>query len=72
MMRGNFLGAIVAIIYTVYISAHPFPTKSQMAFLLVVLNALTIILMTLAFKHELEYNTGSHSQHVAMRRVVFM
>ena len=51
MIKGNFLGAaIVATIYTVYILAHPFATKWQMVFALVVLNALTIVLMAMAFK----------------------
>lgn len=51
MLRGNFLGAaIVAIIYTVYILMRPLPTKSQEVIALVVLNALTIVLMTFAFK----------------------
>ena len=51
MIRGNFIGAaIVAIIYTVYILAKPFPQKWQTALSLVVLNALTIILMAFAFK----------------------
>ncbi|MBU6447498.1 hypothetical protein KGQ24_01490 [Patescibacteria group bacterium] len=51
MVRGNFIGAaIVAIIYTVYILMRPLPSKGQQAFLLVVLNALTIILIAFAFK----------------------
>jgi hypothetical protein len=51
MIKGNFLGAaVVAIIYTVYILMNPFPTKWQMALVLVVLNALTIVLMAFAFK----------------------
>ncbi len=51
MIRGNFIGAaIVAIIYTVYIVWHPFPTKWQTATVLVILNALTIILMAFAFR----------------------
>ena len=51
MIRGNFIGAaIVAIIYTVYITWHPLPTKSQTAIALVVLNALTIVLLAYAFK----------------------
>ncbi len=51
MIRGNFIGAaIVAIIYTVYILWNPLPTKWQMASLLVVLNALTIVLLAFAFK----------------------
>ena len=51
MIRGNFIGAaIVAIIYTVYILMNPFPEKWQMALILVILNALTIVLMAYAFK----------------------
>jgi hypothetical protein len=51
MIKGNFLGAaIVAIIYTVYILMHPLATKTQMAIALVVLNALTIVLLSFAFK----------------------
>jgi hypothetical protein len=51
MIRGNFIGAaIVAIIYTVYILWHPFPMKWQMASILVILNALTIVLLAFAFK----------------------
>jgi len=51
MIRGNFIGAaIVAIIYTVYILARPLPSKSLEVVVLVVLNALTIILLSLAFK----------------------
>jgi hypothetical protein len=51
MVRGNFIGAaIVAILYTIYILIHPFPTKLQNAIILVILNALTIILMSFAFK----------------------
>jgi len=51
MIRGNFLGAaIVAIIYTVYIVLHPLAGKSQTAIVLVILNALTIVLMSFAFK----------------------
>jgi len=51
MVRGNFLGAaIVAIIYTVYIVLNPFTAKWQTALVLVVLNALTIVLMSFAFK----------------------
>ncbi|MGD0577029.1 MAG: hypothetical protein ABSA74_03080 [Candidatus Staskawiczbacteria bacterium] len=50
MVKGNFLGAaIVAIIYTVYILIHPLP-KTQEVILLVALNALTIVLMSFAFK----------------------
>jgi hypothetical protein len=51
MVRGNFIGAaIVAIIYTVYIVWNPFPKRSQTAIVLVVLNALTIVLLSFAFK----------------------
>lgn len=51
MIKGNFLGAAtVAVIYTVYILNHPLATKGQMALVLVVLNALTIVLMSFAFK----------------------
>ena len=51
MIKGNFLGAaVVAIIYTVYILMHPLATKTQMVAVLVVLNALTIVLMAMAFK----------------------
>ena len=51
MIKGNFMGAaIVAIIYTVYIVMNPLPEKWQTVSALVVLNALTIILMALAFK----------------------
>ena len=51
MIQGNFIGAaIVAVIYTVYILWHPFPTKWQMASVLVILNALTIVLLAFAFK----------------------
>jgi uncharacterized membrane protein len=50
-IRGNFIGAaIVAIIYTVYILAHPLPTKAENIAALVILNALTIVLMAFAFK----------------------
>jgi uncharacterized membrane protein len=50
-IRGNFIGAaIVAIIYTVYIVWHPLPSHSHEAILLVVLNALTIVLLSFAFK----------------------
>ena len=49
--KGNFIGAaIVVIIYTVYILIKPLPSRSQQALLLVVLNALTIVLMSFAFK----------------------
>lgn len=51
MIKGNFLGAaVVAIIYTVYILWHPLPTKSHTVLALVVLNALTIVLLSFAFK----------------------
>lgn len=51
MIKGNFLGAaIVAILYTVYVLTHPLPTKGQMVVVLVLLNALTIVLMSFAFK----------------------
>ena len=53
MVHGNFLGAaIVAIIYTVYILMNPSAPKSKTAFavILVILNALTIVLMSFAFK----------------------
>jgi hypothetical protein len=53
MVRGNFIGAaIVAIIYTVYILMNPGAVKSKTAFIvaLVILNALTIVLLSLAFK----------------------
>ena len=51
MIKGNFIGAaIVAILYTVYILNHPLATKTQTALVLVVLNALTIVLMSFAFK----------------------
>ncbi len=51
MIRGNFIGAaIVAIIYTVYILMNPFPAKWQMVLALVILNALTIVLLSFAFK----------------------
>ena len=51
MIKGNFLGAaIVAIIYTIYILWNPLATKSQTALILVILNDLTIVLMSFAFK----------------------
>ena len=51
MVKGNFIGAaIVAILYTVYILMNPLATKWQTALVLVVLNALTIVLMSFAFK----------------------
>jgi len=52
MVRGNFIGAaIVSIIYTVYILAKPLESKAQEAFILVILNALTIVLLAFAFKN---------------------
>jgi len=52
MIKGNFLGAaIVAIIYTVYILVRPLPSRPQEAIVLVILNALTIVLMSFAFKN---------------------
>ena len=53
MIRGKFLGAaIVAIIYTVYILMNPsaIHSKTALVILLVILNALTIVLMSFAFK----------------------
>lgn len=51
MIKGNFLGAaIVAIIYTIYILINPPAAKGYMVFILVILNALTIVLMSFAFK----------------------
>ncbi len=51
MIKGNFLGAaIVAIIYTVYVLIHPPAAKSYTVIILVVLNALTIVLLSFAFK----------------------
>ncbi len=53
MIKGNFIGAaIVAIIYTVYILVNPtaMPSKTAFVIALVILNALTIILMSFAFK----------------------
>ncbi len=51
MIKGNFLGAaIVAIIYTIYILMNPSATKSHEVLILVILNALTIVLMSFAFK----------------------
>ena len=51
IIKGNFLGAaIVAIIYTVYILINPLPVKWQTALVLVILNALTIVLLSFAFK----------------------
>ncbi len=50
MVKGNFIGAaIVAIIYTVYILINPLPKTQQIA-VLVILNALTIVLLSFAFK----------------------
>ncbi len=50
MIKGNFLGAaIVAIIYTIYILWHPLAPNPQKV-LLVILNVLTIILLSFAFK----------------------
>jgi hypothetical protein len=50
MVKGNFIGAaIVAIIYTVYILINPLPKPLQIV-LLVVLNALTIVLLSFAFQ----------------------
>lgn len=53
MIKGNFLGAaIVAIIYTIYFLRNPSAAKSKKTFaiILVILNALTIVLMSFAFK----------------------
>ena len=53
MIHGNFLGAaIIAILYTVYLLINPGAVKSKttLAILLVILNALTIVLMAFAFK----------------------
>jgi hypothetical protein len=53
VVRGNFFGAaIVAVIYTVYLLINPSAVKSKTALVvvLVILNALTIILMSFAFK----------------------
>jgi hypothetical protein len=53
MIKGNFLGAaIVAIIYTLYILRNPsaMQSKTILVVALVVLNALTIVLMSLAFR----------------------
>ncbi len=51
MVHGNFIGAaIVSIIYTVYVLMNPLPTKWKTVLVLVVLNALTIVLMSFAFK----------------------
>jgi len=53
MVRGNFIGAaIVSIIYTVYLLINPHAVQSKTLFIviLVILNALTIVLLSLAFK----------------------
>jgi len=51
MIKGNFIGAaIVAIIYTIYILWNPLPTKFHMVLALIILNALTIVLLSFAFK----------------------
>jgi len=53
IIKGNFLGAaIVAIIYTVYIVWNPQAMQSKTALVvaLVILNALTIVLLSFAFK----------------------
>ena len=53
MVKGNFLGAaIVAIIYTVYLLRNPGAAKSKatLVAILVILNALTIVLLSFAFK----------------------
>jgi len=53
MIHGNFIGAaIVAVIYTVYLLMNPGAIKSKPLFIaaLIVLNALTIVLMSFAFK----------------------
>ena len=53
IIRGNFIGAaIVAIIYTVFILMNPGAMHSKTAFVLalVILNALTIVLLSFAFK----------------------
>jgi nitrogen fixation/metabolism regulation signal transduction histidine kinase len=53
MIKGNFIGAaIVAIIYTVYILMNYSAMHSKTAFVLalVILNALTIVLLSFAFK----------------------
>jgi hypothetical protein len=53
IIRGNFIGAaIVAIIYTVYILKNISAfTKSQLIIALILLNALTIVLMSFAFSY---------------------
>ena len=51
MVKGNFIGAaLVAIIYTVYLVWNPLGSRTQEAIVLVVLNALTIVLLSFAFK----------------------
>jgi hypothetical protein len=53
VIKGNFLGAaIVAIIYTIYILLNPGAVGSKTALIaiLVILNALTIVLLSFAFK----------------------
>jgi hypothetical protein len=53
MIHGNFLGAaIIAVIYTLYLLINPTAVKSRttLILLLVILNALTIVLMSFAFK----------------------
>jgi hypothetical protein len=53
IIHGNFIGAaIVAVIYTVYLLMNPGAVSSRPLFiaLLIVLNALTIVLMSFAFK----------------------
>ena len=51
IIKGNFIGAaIVAIIYTVYILMKPLASHSQQVIVLVILNALTIVLLSFAFK----------------------
>lgn len=51
MVKGNFIGAaIVAIIYTVFILVKPLSSRPQEVIVLVVLNALTIVLLSFAFK----------------------
>jgi nitrogen fixation/metabolism regulation signal transduction histidine kinase len=53
IIKGNFIGAaIVAIIYTVFILMNPSAMHSKTSFViaLVVLNALTIVLLSFAFK----------------------
>jgi len=53
MIKGNFLGAaIVAILYTAYLLVRPLENRSQEVIALVILNALTIVLMSFAFKGQ--------------------